>query len=932
MSARMLARTHAWAERHREAREDIHAFYAKHNPEKVKEAPALIDKYKAKGVHEPELLEAIVRKYTRDIHEDHELHRCDIVQKVRAASVRDLKVESPPVTPDQPRSLLPRFRAAGHAVIAAEKLRRDPHILVHAHDAHALMSALEGREHASEHRVETTAKELSFRVTHPHHTLGHDLHHDLEHQASHLGHVGHGLMEGLSHMAHGLEHQASRLGRGLEHQASAMGRRLVHAVKAHHRLKEGQRVAFHHPARDGRVVHGTIMKHHGRHGKRVEKIGFPDSRFCVLAALSSGGFAVLHFLVKFRAYQEDPSDNAARLCAAINGLVVLATIGLAIDMWRRAYRNKHPKPHKAAKPTKKQWKPRACCVDDTTDDTIIDVQIDDRDDLDGLMRALDEPVPPKKKKIKPRPPTEPPLPDPEPSSPSVEDALMRALETPVPVDQPAPPPKKKKIKPRPPLEPPPPPEAEPIEPPPPPAEPSSPSVDDLRRRFETPAAAAHPHMDALQRKLADVPPPPPGSFAASATTAAAVAASEAASNLRQAAEAARRSTEALRAENEARRRRHARMRDPSPATRQRRARSEDRATARVERGRSAARDFGEISSALQALPPRVMARTRTLADRYRRGDPPPVHPALSPVRGLYDANEEAKADAVTLTVVDDDDEGVAEAKAEAKAEAVTLTIEDDDDDDDEGVAEAKDDDPLTRDDEAAIYRVKEEAAPEEPAPSVADLAARFGPTRPRRSTADDIEAMASALEPDAEPDAPPAPPRPRGRRSRSRSRSRARSRARGEQRLERSGGVSSSERAHLAGLLASVPSPGPEDAEVAALTSYTEGAAGPVEPSRTPSPDEEAALRAYATPMPDRSPSPDQVAALQNYANPSPATPPQTRRRSQTPDEAVLEGLERYAGPQSPGGLRGYVRDVYRDSWRYRAPSPSPLPEDPQDD
>ena len=166
--------------------------------------------------------------------------------------------------------------------------------------------------------------------------------------------------------------------------------------------------------------------------------------------------------------------------------MVLATIGLAIDMWRRAYRNKHPKPHKAAKPTKKQWKPRACCMDDTTDDTIIDVQIDDRDDLDGLMRALDEPVPPKKKKIKPRPPTEPPLPDPEPSSPSVEDALMRALETPVPVDQPAPPPKKKKIKPRPPLEPPPPPEAEPIEPPPPPAEPSSPSVDDLRRRFEAP--------------------------------------------------------------------------------------------------------------------------------------------------------------------------------------------------------------------------------------------------------------------------------------------------------------------------------------------------------------------------------------------------------------------------------------------------------------
>ena len=295
-----------------------------------------------------------------------------------------------------------------------------------------------------------------------------------------------------------------------------------------------------------------------------------------------------------------------------------------------------------------------------------------------------------------------------------------------------------------------------------------------------------------------------------------------------------------------------------------------------------------------------------------------MHPALSPVRGLYDANEEAKADAVTLTVEDDDDEGVAEAKAEAKAEAVTLTIEDDSEGDDEGVAESKADDPLTRDDEAAIYRVKEEAAPEEPAASVGDLARRFGdtvPTRPR----------------DDAPDAPATgrrspPPRPRGRRSRSRSRSRARSRARGEQRLERSGGVSASERAALAGLLTSVPSPGPEDAEVAALTSYAEGAAGPVEPSRTPSPDEEAALRAYATPMPDRSPSPDQVAALQNYANPTPSTPPQTRRRAPTPDEAVLEGLARYAGPQSPGGLRGYVRDVYRDSWRYRAPSPTPLP------
>ena len=147
-----------------------------------------------------------------------------------------------------------------------------------------------------------------------------------------------------------------------------------------------------------------------------------------------------------------------------------------------------------------------------------------------------------------------------------------------------------------------------------------------------------------------------------------------------------------------------------------------------------------------------------------------MHPALSPVRGLYDANEEAKADA--------DDEGVAEAKAEAKAEAVTPTIEDDDDDD-EGVAEAKDDDPLTLDDEAAIYRVKEDAAPEEPAPSVGDLARRFGdtiPTRPRD---------------DAVPDAPATgrrspPPRP-GAAAAAAPAARAR-RARGEQRLERPGG------------------------------------------------------------------------------------------------------------------------------------------------
>ena len=57
--------TAATAERHRQAREDILAFYAKHNPEKVAGAPALIDKYKALGVHEPELLDTIVKKYTR---------------------------------------------------------------------------------------------------------------------------------------------------------------------------------------------------------------------------------------------------------------------------------------------------------------------------------------------------------------------------------------------------------------------------------------------------------------------------------------------------------------------------------------------------------------------------------------------------------------------------------------------------------------------------------------------------------------------------------------------------------------------------------------------------------------------------------------------------------------------------------------------------
>ena len=218
LSARMLARTHAWAAPSR-SRGRTSTLYAKHNPEKVKEAPALIDKYKAKGVHEPELLEAIVRKYTRDIHEDHELHRCDIVRKVRAASVRDLKVESPPVTPE--KSLLPRFRAAGHAVIATERMRRDPHILVHAHDAHALMSELEGGSTRRSTASKRRRRNCPFRVTHPHHRSATTRHHDPGASASHLGHVGHGVFEGLSHMAHGLEHQASRLGRGLEHQRSA---------------------------------------------------------------------------------------------------------------------------------------------------------------------------------------------------------------------------------------------------------------------------------------------------------------------------------------------------------------------------------------------------------------------------------------------------------------------------------------------------------------------------------------------------------------------------------------------------------------------------------------------------------------------------------------------------------------------------------------
>ena len=51
-------------ERRAKAREDILAFYARHNAEKVPGADKLIEKYKEQGVHEPELLDAIVKKYT----------------------------------------------------------------------------------------------------------------------------------------------------------------------------------------------------------------------------------------------------------------------------------------------------------------------------------------------------------------------------------------------------------------------------------------------------------------------------------------------------------------------------------------------------------------------------------------------------------------------------------------------------------------------------------------------------------------------------------------------------------------------------------------------------------------------------------------------------------------------------------------------------
>ena len=48
-----------------QAREDIFAFYKKHNPEKLKGCAEIITKYKAAGVDEPALLEAIRKKYGR---------------------------------------------------------------------------------------------------------------------------------------------------------------------------------------------------------------------------------------------------------------------------------------------------------------------------------------------------------------------------------------------------------------------------------------------------------------------------------------------------------------------------------------------------------------------------------------------------------------------------------------------------------------------------------------------------------------------------------------------------------------------------------------------------------------------------------------------------------------------------------------------------
>ena len=53
-------------ERRAKAREDILAFYALHNPEKLPGSPDVIAKYKDQGIHEPELLAAIVKKYTRE--------------------------------------------------------------------------------------------------------------------------------------------------------------------------------------------------------------------------------------------------------------------------------------------------------------------------------------------------------------------------------------------------------------------------------------------------------------------------------------------------------------------------------------------------------------------------------------------------------------------------------------------------------------------------------------------------------------------------------------------------------------------------------------------------------------------------------------------------------------------------------------------------
>ena len=185
--------------------EDIHAFYAKHNPEKVKEAPALIDKYKAKGVHEPELLEAIVRKYratSTKITNSTAATSCEGPRGERARP----QVESPPVTPERACSPLPGGRARRHrggetAEGPASSCTRTTRTRSRARSRGGARVGAPRRDDAKDRRFASRTPITRSATTH----------HDLEHQASHLGHVGHGF-RGLSHMAHGLEHQASRLG------------------------------------------------------------------------------------------------------------------------------------------------------------------------------------------------------------------------------------------------------------------------------------------------------------------------------------------------------------------------------------------------------------------------------------------------------------------------------------------------------------------------------------------------------------------------------------------------------------------------------------------------------------------------------------------------------------------------------------------------